>query len=165
LPPGSTTDGEVWDTQRMIASAQRSGHRVFVIGVGRSPAKALLRHLAEATGGACEFTTPGEALEAAAQRMLQRMRQSVWTGLRVDWGLTEAPHWELPTPMRSGGLERSVERDKDRNVCCPGLPVQACTSSKEPVAPGLPSPHAPVARIGMGVPKYAASRLMAACAA
>ena len=28
------TDGEVWDTKRMIASAQRSGHRVFVIGVG-----------------------------------------------------------------------------------------------------------------------------------
>ena len=60
------TDGEVWDTKRMIASAQRSGHRVFVIGVGTSPAEAVLRHLAEATGGACEFATPGEALEAAA---------------------------------------------------------------------------------------------------
>ena len=32
----------------MIASAQRSGHRVFVSGVGTSPAEALLRHLAEA---------------------------------------------------------------------------------------------------------------------
>jgi Ca-activated chloride channel family protein len=97
------TDGEVWDTQRMIASAQRSGHRVFVIGVGTSPAEAVLRHLAEATGGACEFATPGEALEAAAQRMLQRMRQSVWTGLRVDWGMAQAPQWELPTPKRAFG--------------------------------------------------------------
>jgi Ca-activated chloride channel family protein len=97
------TDGEVWDTKRMIASAQRSGHRVFVIGVGTSPAEAVLRHLAEATGGACEFATPGEALEAAAQRMLQRMRQSVWTGLRVDWGMAEAPQWELPTPKRAFG--------------------------------------------------------------
>jgi Ca-activated chloride channel homolog len=97
------TDGEVWDTQRMIASAQRSGHRVFVIGVGSSPAEGVLRHLAEATGGACEFATPGEALEAAASRMLHRMRQSVWTGLRVDWGMTEAPQWELPTPKRAFG--------------------------------------------------------------
>ena len=97
------TDGEVWDTKRMIASAQRSGHRVFVIGVGSSPAEAVLRHLAEATGGACEFATPGEALEAAAQRMLQRMRQSVWTGLRVDWGMADAPQWELPTPKHAFG--------------------------------------------------------------
>jgi Ca-activated chloride channel family protein len=97
------TDGEVWDTQRMIASAQRSGHRVFVIGVGSSPAEAVLRHLAEATGGACEFATPGEALEAAASRMLQRMRQNVWTGLRVDWGMAETPQWELPTPKRAFG--------------------------------------------------------------
>lgn len=97
------TDGEVWDTQRMIASAQSSGHRVFVIGVGSSPAEAVLRHLAEATGGACEFATPGEALEAAASRMLQRMRQSVWTGLRVDWGTTGTPQWELPAPKRAFG--------------------------------------------------------------
>jgi Ca-activated chloride channel family protein len=97
------TDGEVWDTKRMIASAQRSGHRVFVIGVGTSPAEAVLRHLAEATGGACEFATPGEALEAAAERMLQRMRQSVWTGLRVDWGMAEAPQWELPVQQRAFG--------------------------------------------------------------
>jgi Ca-activated chloride channel homolog len=97
------TDGEVWDTKRMIASAQRSGHRVFVIGVGTSPAEAVLRHLAEATGGACEFATPGEALEAAAGRMLQRMRQSVWTGLRVDWGMAEAPQWELPVQQRAFG--------------------------------------------------------------
>lgn len=97
------TDGEVWDTQRMIASAQRSGHRVFVIGVGSSPAEGVLRHLAEATGGACEFATPGEALEAAASRMLHRMRQSVWTGLRVDWGVAEAPQWQLPTPKRAFG--------------------------------------------------------------
>ena len=97
------TDGEVWDTQRMIASAQRSGHRVFVIGVGSSPAEAVLRHLAEATGGACEFATPGEALEAAASRMLHRMRQCVWTGLRVDWGAGAAPQWELPVPKRAFG--------------------------------------------------------------
>jgi hypothetical protein len=63
----------------------------------------VLRHLAEATGGACEFATPGEALEAAASRMLGRMRQSVWTGLRVDWGPVGTPEWELPAPKRAFG--------------------------------------------------------------
>ena len=49
----------------MIDAARASGHRVFAIGVGSSPAEGVLRSLAEATGGACEFATPGEALEAA----------------------------------------------------------------------------------------------------
>jgi Ca-activated chloride channel family protein len=97
------TDGEVWDTRRMIQRARRSGHRVFVIGVGTSPAETVLRHLAEATGGACEFATPGEQLEAAAERMLQRMRQRVWTGLRVQWEGCGSPAWELPLPAGAFG--------------------------------------------------------------
>jgi Ca-activated chloride channel family protein len=53
------TDGEIWQAQEMIAAARASGHRVFAIGVGSSPAEGVLRSLAEATGGACEFATPG----------------------------------------------------------------------------------------------------------
>lgn len=59
---------------------------MFVIGVGSSPAEGPLRRLAQATGGACEFATPGEALETAARRMLARIRQQAWTNLRIDWG-------------------------------------------------------------------------------
>ena len=100
------TDGEVWDTRQVAESARRSGHRLFVIGVGASPAEGVLRHLAETTGGACEFATPGESLEAAAARMLRRMRQAVWTGLRVRWERQDgsgapAPDWELPLPARA----------------------------------------------------------------
>lgn len=102
LPGGAAdvllvTDGEIWDTDGVVASARRSGQRVFVIGVGQSPAEALLRRLAEATGGACEFATPGEALAAAAQRMLRRMRQPRRSGLRIDWGAE--PAWQLPLPQ------------------------------------------------------------------
>lgn len=96
------TDGEVWQADEMIAAARSSGHRVFAIGVGSAPAEGVLRMLAEATGGACEFATPGEALEAAALRMLNRIRQPQFTRGRVDWG--KAPVWTSgPTHGLFGG--------------------------------------------------------------
>lgn len=96
------TDGEIWQAESTIEAARASGQRVFVIGVGSSPAEGVLRGLAEATGGACEFVTPGEALEAAALRMLNRLRQQPWRDIRVDWGTT--PQWqsELPKGLFGG---------------------------------------------------------------
>jgi Ca-activated chloride channel family protein len=141
------TDGEVWDTKRMIASAQRSGHRVFVIGVGTSPAEAVLRHLAEATGGACEFATPGEALEAAAERMLQRMRQSVWTGLRVDWGMAEAPQWELPVQQRAFGGDTLLALG---GFAAAGGPEATEGAESAPATGRLESSRGPVALEGPG---------------
>jgi len=90
------TDGEIWQAQEMIAAARSSGHRVFAIGVGSSPAEGVLRSLAEATGGACEFATPGEALEAAAGRMLVRIRQQPWRDAHIDWGCE--PLWQTALP-------------------------------------------------------------------
>lgn len=87
------TDGEIWSAEAVVAAARRSAHRVFAIGVGAAPAEGVLRPLVEATGGMCEFATPGEALEAAAQRMLQRIRQPVWRDVRVDWG--REPAWQV----------------------------------------------------------------------
>lgn len=97
------TDGEVWNIDGTIEAARGSAHRIFVIGVGSSPAEAVLRRLAEATGGACEFATPGEALEAAAQRMLARIRQQPHRKPRADWG--RAPTWEVALPNAVFGDE------------------------------------------------------------
>lgn len=58
------TAGEVWDVAKVVEAARRSGHRVFAIGVGSAPAEAVLTQLAESTGGACEFATPGEVFGA-----------------------------------------------------------------------------------------------------
>ena len=91
------TDGEVWNVDVVIRAARGSCHRVFVIGGGSSPAESALRRLAEATDGACEFATPGEALEAAAQRMLSRIRQQPFRRPRVEWG--RAPTWEVALPQ------------------------------------------------------------------
>lgn len=87
------TDGAIWHANAVVQAARDSGHRVFAIGVGSAPGEGLLRSLAEATGGACELATPGESLEAAARRMLQRMRQPRHSGVRVDWGDTPVWTW------------------------------------------------------------------------
>lgn len=94
------TDGQVWALDAAIQAARRGGHRIFAIGVGTAPAEAVLRQIAETTGGACEFATPGEALTGAAIRMLRRMRQRSWRDLQVDWGAAAGtPRWSLPLPL------------------------------------------------------------------
>jgi Ca-activated chloride channel family protein len=96
------TDGEIWQADELIAAARKSGHRVFAIGVGSAPAEGVLRALAESTGGGCEFATPGEALEAAAHRMLHRMRQPVFANVRIEWGAE--PAWSCgPAASVFGG--------------------------------------------------------------
>ncbi len=90
------TDGEIWNVEHLVAEARRGGHRVFAIGVGSAPAEGVLRRLADATGGACEFATPGESLQAAAARMAGRIRQVPGRPVRVDWGAT--PLWHVGPP-------------------------------------------------------------------
>jgi Ca-activated chloride channel family protein len=96
------TDGEVWQADAMIEAARAGGHRIFAIGVGSAPAEGVLRELAEATGGACEFATPGEALEAAAARMLARMLQRPWRDMLVQWDGAE-PQWQTALPASGFG--------------------------------------------------------------
>lgn len=96
------TDGEIWQAEEVTAAARASGHRMFVIGVGSSPAEKVLRSLAQATGGACEFASPGEALEAAARRMLVRIRQQPWRDVRIDWGVEPAWQTVLPASVFGG---------------------------------------------------------------
>ena len=100
------TDCQIWQSDEMIAAARASRHRVFAIGVGSAPSGSVLRSLAEATGGACEFATPGEAVGAAARRMLTRIRQQLWRDVRVDWGAT--PVWQTPLPQHVFGEDTVI---------------------------------------------------------
>lgn len=94
------TDGEIWNAEPMIAAAAASKHRIFAVGVGAAPAHSLLRRLAEASGGACEFATPGESLEAAVDRMFARIRQQPLGAVRLQWrgGDGCAPAWVAGLP-------------------------------------------------------------------
>lgn len=67
------TDGEVWDTETVLATARQSGHRIFTVGVGSAVAEAFVRGLAEATGGACELVAPREDMADRIYRHFQRM--------------------------------------------------------------------------------------------
>ncbi|MBL8289260.1 MAG: VWA domain-containing protein [Rubrivivax sp.] len=100
------TDGQAWSAEAVVAAARASGHRVFAIGVGAAPAEGVLRPLAEGSGGVCEFATPGEALEAAAARMLGRIRQRAWRNVRVDWGAE--PVWQVAPGLNVFGGDTVV---------------------------------------------------------
>ncbi|MFZ1642952.1 MAG: VIT domain-containing protein [Candidatus Contendobacter sp.] len=68
------TDGEVWNVGELAAEAQRSGCRIFTVGVGAAVAEGLVRGLADATGGACEFVHPNEDMPARIVRHFERIR-------------------------------------------------------------------------------------------
>jgi Ca-activated chloride channel homolog len=90
------TDGEIWAADSLVAAARTAGQRVFVVGVGSAPAEDVLRRLAEATGGACEFVASSEDSEAAIVRMFQRMRAPRIAHASVAWPAT--PSWETTLP-------------------------------------------------------------------
>ena len=88
------TDGEVWQADAVVAAAQSSGQRIFVVGIGSAPAESVLRRLGEETGGACEFVAPNEDVEGAITRMFLRIAQEPASQVRTSWpGTVE---WEVP---------------------------------------------------------------------
>ena len=165
VPGGGTsdvlliTDGEVWQVDAIIETARRAGQRVFVIGVGASPAEGVLRRLATATGGACEFATPGEALEAAAQRMLARIRQQAWTNLRIDWGAEAAWQGELPLCAFAGDtldVFAALRANADT-----GAPVRLLARTSEGVDIPLATASTRTTTADDALPRVAAARRLA----
>lgn len=92
------TDGEIHGIDDTLAAAKSSGQHVFVVGIGSSPAEAHLRRLANATGGACDFVAPGEAVEPAVLRMFARLHSARMAGVQVQWPAGITPAWTSPVP-------------------------------------------------------------------
>lgn len=90
------TDGEFYAIDSTIAAARKSGHRIFVVGIGCSPSESNLRRLAEATGGACDFVAPGEVVEPAVLRMFARLRSARLTDVAIAWPQGTLPLWVSP---------------------------------------------------------------------
>jgi Ca-activated chloride channel family protein len=96
------TDGHVWDTERLIRSAEVAGQRIFAIGIGAAPASSLLHELATRTGGACELVATGAEIEAAIVRMVRRMRQPSVREIAVSWDAPQAWQTDPGTVVFSG---------------------------------------------------------------
>lgn len=92
------TDGEIDAIEPAIAAAKASGQRVFVVGIGSSPAEAHLRRLSEATGGACAFVAPGEAVERAVLRMFACLRSPHLNNMSVAWPAGSEVLWASALP-------------------------------------------------------------------
>lgn len=90
------TDGDVWDASGIISAAKKSGHKIFILGVGYAPGENILQQMAEATGGSCELATPDEDMGEAMLRMFRRMRQPGISKLKIDW--QQKPLWESALP-------------------------------------------------------------------
>jgi Ca-activated chloride channel family protein len=105
------TDGEVW-AEDLVQRVQQAGQRVFVVGVGCSPAEGLLTSLATSTGGAIEFVTPGEDMAARIFTHYQRMNQPRAAGMRVEWP-GEVLEEDLPAVIYSGDSVLAMARLAD----------------------------------------------------
>ncbi|MEO8484706.1 MAG: VIT domain-containing protein [Betaproteobacteria bacterium] len=97
------TDGEVWNADELIADARKARQRVFVVGIGSAPAEGVLRRLADATGGACEFVAPNEDAGGAILRMFARLRAPRVERAEIAWPLP--PAWTVPLPSGLFGGE------------------------------------------------------------
>lgn len=122
------TDGEVWAIDEVIAVARHAGHQVYVIGVGSSPAQSLVGELAEVTGGAAVFASPGEDMAAIAERLVARARSVRDIEVAVDTGEGSEPirlprshyriaageilHLWYPMPHRPATAPRIVITDR-----------------------------------------------------
>jgi Ca-activated chloride channel homolog len=93
------TDGETWNRDEVFASAKKSGHRIFTVGVGSSVAESFVAGLAEATGGACELVSPREDMAERVHRHFQRMYAPPARSVNVSW---PAPALRsLPNPLQT----------------------------------------------------------------
>jgi Ca-activated chloride channel homolog len=97
------TDGEVWNSDDVIARAKRSSHRIFTVGVGSAVAESFVRGLSEATGGACELVSPREDMAVRIYRHFQRMYAPRAKSATVRWPVSALRRMPDPIETVYGG--------------------------------------------------------------
>ncbi|XP_065422614.1 von Willebrand factor A domain-containing protein 5A-like [Chrysemys picta bellii] len=83
------TDGEVRNTQDVIAEVQRhrGAHRCFSFGIREGASMALVKGIARAAGGSAEFITGQDRMQPKALQSLKRALQPAVTGISLSWDL------------------------------------------------------------------------------
>jgi hypothetical protein len=99
------TDGEVTNTDEIIDLVRKHAAqaRFFTFGIGAGASHHLVRGIARASGGAAEFISPGERIEAKVMRQFKRVLSPALTDVRVRWGQPDAtPSTDHVPPVFDG---------------------------------------------------------------
>jgi von Willebrand factor A domain-containing protein 5 len=82
------TDGEVGNTERVIDLVKDEARdcRVFSLGIGGEASRRLVRGVARAGRGHCEFVASGESIEAKVMSLIGRILEPPLRDLRIDVG-------------------------------------------------------------------------------
>ncbi|XP_070585225.1 von Willebrand factor A domain-containing protein 5A [Erythrolamprus reginae] len=83
------TDGEVFNTNEVIAEVRHNSHshRCFSFGIGEGASTALVKGIARAAGGSAEFITGKERMQAKALQSLKKALQPAVSGISLSWEL------------------------------------------------------------------------------
>ncbi|XP_053901964.1 LOW QUALITY PROTEIN: von Willebrand factor A domain-containing protein 5A-like [Malaclemys terrapin pileata] len=97
------TDGEVRNTQDVIAEVQRhrGAHRCFSFGIREGASTALVKGIARAAGGSAEFITGQDRMQPKALQSLKQALHPAVTGISLSW--------DLPPGMEAALLGRGPE--------------------------------------------------------
>jgi hypothetical protein len=79
------TDGNVSSWEAVVQDANRSGHRIFTVGVGSAVSESFVRGLATSTGGECELVSPREGMADRVIRHFERMRSPRAKRVAIHW--------------------------------------------------------------------------------
>ncbi|XP_026539990.1 von Willebrand factor A domain-containing protein 5A-like [Notechis scutatus] len=95
------TDGEVSNTNEVIAEVRRNSHfhRCFSFGIGEGASTSLVKGIARAAGGSAEFITGKERMQAKALQSLKKALQPAVSGISLNW---ELPSGLEAKPVGSG---------------------------------------------------------------
>ncbi|XP_053304522.1 von Willebrand factor A domain-containing protein 5A-like [Spea bombifrons] len=83
------TDGEVSNTKGVIAEVRRNSpnHRCFTFGIGEGASTALIKGMAGAGNGTCEFITGNERMQPKVLRTLKCALQPIVREVTLTWTL------------------------------------------------------------------------------
>ena len=87
------TDGHVYE-EHITDATQRSGHRIFSVGVGSAVSAGFLKRISELTAGACELVSPRENMSERIVRHFKRIHQPRASSVRIEW--PEEPIRQIP---------------------------------------------------------------------
>ncbi|XP_075043000.1 von Willebrand factor A domain-containing protein 5A-like [Mixophyes fleayi] len=124
------TDGEVGNTKDVIAEVQKNAHnhRCFTFGIGEGASTSLIKGMARAGSGTCEFITGKDRMQPKVLRALKCSLQPTVKDVSLTWtlppGMESVLLSQVPTAIFQGQrsilyaqLKGKVENEAEGEVC------------------------------------------------